>query len=316
MKKKGNTGITLIALVITIIVLLILVGVSIATLTGENGILTQANKAKTENTKTSAKEQVKLEVLGSYGADGKLDYERLKENLGHIDKITGVPKDTITSSNFPLKVTVDGTEIEISEDGQVTLSFNAGEWDKTACEETSFLWASDDPSSGESYHTIVGYADSIQNEVILRIPSRCHVIMCYTQNFETQGRTFAKTFETVELPNTLTKIGGFAFSGFKLTSITIPDGVTSIGDQAFRNCESLVNVTMPEGLIQIEYQAFCECINLKNIIIPESVTSIANTVFENWSSEQTIRCRVDSKPNGWQQGWSANANVVWGYTGE
>ena len=45
---KNSKGITLIALVITIIVLLILAAISIATLTGENGILTQANKAKTE----------------------------------------------------------------------------------------------------------------------------------------------------------------------------------------------------------------------------------------------------------------------------
>ena len=45
--KKSINGITLIALVITIIVLLILAGVSIATLTGENGILTRANNAKT-----------------------------------------------------------------------------------------------------------------------------------------------------------------------------------------------------------------------------------------------------------------------------
>ena len=47
-QRKNNNGITLIALVITIIVLLILAGVSIAMLTGENGILTQAQRAKNE----------------------------------------------------------------------------------------------------------------------------------------------------------------------------------------------------------------------------------------------------------------------------
>ena len=48
--KNANKGITLIALVITIIVLLILAAVSIATLTGENGILTQAENSKTKTT--------------------------------------------------------------------------------------------------------------------------------------------------------------------------------------------------------------------------------------------------------------------------
>jgi len=59
-------------------------------------------------------------VLGSYGNDGKLDYELLKTNLNHITGITGVP-DTITASSFPLKVTVDGYEVTINSDGSVTL---------------------------------------------------------------------------------------------------------------------------------------------------------------------------------------------------
>lgn len=50
---KSNKGITLIALVITIIILLILAGISIATLTGENGLLSKANTAKTETKKTN-----------------------------------------------------------------------------------------------------------------------------------------------------------------------------------------------------------------------------------------------------------------------
>jgi len=59
-KLKGMKGITLIALVITIIVLLILAGVSIATLTGENGILTQANNAKGQTKEAEAEEIFKL----------------------------------------------------------------------------------------------------------------------------------------------------------------------------------------------------------------------------------------------------------------
>lgn len=57
---KNQKGITLIALVITIIVLLILAGVSIAMLTGQNGILTQANSAKTETNKAEAVEKINL----------------------------------------------------------------------------------------------------------------------------------------------------------------------------------------------------------------------------------------------------------------
>ena len=65
MKFKNNIGITLIALVVTIIVLLILAGVSIAMLTGENGILTQAQNAKEETTKSEEEEKIKMAVMGS-----------------------------------------------------------------------------------------------------------------------------------------------------------------------------------------------------------------------------------------------------------
>ncbi len=57
---KNQKGITLIALVITIIVLLILAGVSIAMLTGENGILTQATESKAANAKAEAVEKINL----------------------------------------------------------------------------------------------------------------------------------------------------------------------------------------------------------------------------------------------------------------
>ena len=72
MKELKNRGITLIALVITIIVLLILAGVSIAMLTGENGILTQATNAKEETTKAEEEEKIKLAVTGSSISDNGL----------------------------------------------------------------------------------------------------------------------------------------------------------------------------------------------------------------------------------------------------
>ena len=62
-KSKKERGITLIALVITIIVLLILAGVSIAMLTGPNGLLSQADEARTKTDIAGAKEKVQVEVL-------------------------------------------------------------------------------------------------------------------------------------------------------------------------------------------------------------------------------------------------------------
>ena len=79
--KNNNKGITLIALVITIIVLLILAGLAIATLTGDNGILTKAASSKEKTDKASAEEAVKLEYLGSIDNTGKFNYEDFKTNV-------------------------------------------------------------------------------------------------------------------------------------------------------------------------------------------------------------------------------------------
>ena len=65
-KRNGNKGITLIALVITIIVLLILAGVSIAMLSGDNSIMTNATKARRDNAISSVKEQVLMAVNTAY----------------------------------------------------------------------------------------------------------------------------------------------------------------------------------------------------------------------------------------------------------
>ena len=77
-----NKGITLIALVITIIVLLILAGVSIAMLTGENGILTQAQTSKERTEIAEAKEQAKLDIM-AWRAE-----ELAKGNSGALDDAT------------------------------------------------------------------------------------------------------------------------------------------------------------------------------------------------------------------------------------
>ena len=61
-KLNKNKGITLIALVITIIVLLILAGISIATLTGENGLLSKATTAKEETKKAEIREEIELAI--------------------------------------------------------------------------------------------------------------------------------------------------------------------------------------------------------------------------------------------------------------
>ena len=101
-KLKMNEGITLIALVITIIVLLILASVSIAMLTGQNGILTQAQKAKEETDKASVIEQAQTDILGiQAGGDTTLTQKQLKDILSKY--FDPVPDDVSTDDTLTTK---------------------------------------------------------------------------------------------------------------------------------------------------------------------------------------------------------------------
>lgn len=116
-QPKEEKGITLIALVITIIVLLILAGVTIATLTGENGILTQAGNAKEITDEKGALEAVQLEVAGSFDNEGNYQSSLAKTNLENNLKATVTDK-----GNGKLKVEYKGYTFKVDVDGEVSIS--------------------------------------------------------------------------------------------------------------------------------------------------------------------------------------------------
>ncbi|HZM01396.1 MAG TPA: leucine-rich repeat domain-containing protein [Candidatus Saccharimonadales bacterium] len=94
---------------------------------------------------------------------------------------------------------------------------------------------------------------------------------------------------SVTIPNSVTNIGDFAFSACSsLTSVTIPNSVTSIGESVFYSCSSLTNVTIPDSVINIGYAAFCGCTSLTNVRIGYSVTSIADGAFSICSSLTSV----------------------------
>ncbi|WP_276692298.1 leucine-rich repeat domain-containing protein, partial [Ruminococcus callidus] len=98
-----------------------------------------------------------------------------------------------------------------------------------------------------------------------------------------------KSLTSITIPDGVTSIGYEAFCGCKsLTSITIPDGVTSIGHCAFYGCKSLTSITIPDSVTSIGYRAFYECENLTSITIPNSVTSIGDCAFSECTSLTSI----------------------------
>ncbi len=128
-----------------------------------------------------------------------------------------------------------------------------------------------------------------------------------------------RSITSITIPNSVTSIGDSAFSGCSslkkvnitdiaawckisfgnqfanplnythnlylndvlVTELTIPEGVTCIGNYAFYGCTSLTSITIPSGVTSIGDRAFFECSNLTSITIPDSVTSIGDSAFED-----------------------------------
>jgi len=92
---------------------------------------------------------------------------------------------------------------------------------------------------------------------------------------------------SVTIPNSVTSIGENAFTGCEgLTSVTIPNSVTSIGDYAFSGCEGLTSVTIGNSVSSIGDDAFFDCTGLTSIIsLIEEPFEITDYVFKNYNED-------------------------------
>ena len=154
-QKEAQKGITLIALVITIIVLLILAGVSIAMLTGQNGILTQAQNSKTVTENKSAEEKVKLAIMGARADDGTLTVRKLRTELANYGG-------TVEGDTFPVTATVDGKSFTVDANGNVTSAGGSAVPNPPAPTENGTLGT---VTGSETKNTTV--KDSLGNQVVV-----------------------------------------------------------------------------------------------------------------------------------------------------
>ena len=93
----------------------------------------------------------------------------------------------------------------------------------------------------------------------------------------------------ITIPNGVTSIGISAFRNCtELTEITIPDSVTNIGDDAFYGCSGLTSVSIPDSVTNIGAAAFYDCRRLTSITIPDGVTTIGSFAFYNCSGLTSI----------------------------
>ena len=238
-----NKGITLIALVLTIIVLIILTGVSISMLIGENGIITKANIAKISTELSNYNEELNQWKLSKIMDDDNFIEDTLsagKNNLSYDGfKQDGNIKTIIPDLNDKY---ID--ELEIIK-GQLVINTT----EKSKIEASKIVNISVNP-----YIIVNGELKSAGTNLNL---------------MSSNG--------TVTIPENVTKIGDGAFSGVDgLKTVVIPGNVKEIGANAFAYNQTLETVVLQDGIEKIGDKAFYKCENLSKISLPNTVTSIGS----------------------------------------
>ena len=98
-----------------------------------------------------------------------------------------------------------------------------------------------------------------------------------------------KSLTSITIPDGVTTIGETEFADCQsLVSITLPDSVTSIGSFAFYDCRSLESIIIPQGLKILSSSAFGYCYSLKSVTIPDGVTNIHDRVFESCTGLESV----------------------------
>ncbi|MBR2886833.1 MAG: leucine-rich repeat protein, partial [Bacteroidales bacterium] len=124
----------------------------------------------------------------------------------------------------------------------------------------------------------------------------------YENDSKTTLLSYIGKGEEVTIPSGVTSIGNGAFVYCtSLTSVTIPNSVTSIEDVVFQHCSSLTSVTIPNGVTSIGMGAFADCTSLTSITIPESVTSIGDYAFNSCTSVENVYLYANPDKLTWNE---------------
>ena len=276
---KENKGITIVALVITIVIMLILLGVTV-TVVIKGDLIDTAKESNDETRYAQVLEQKEMwesEKLATdrFGAKAET-LEEFVERLKKEKILTEEEGKQILELGF---VTIAKKDILL--DGKRNVA-DASLWDYQLDTKTNFV-------------TITRYLGTTDNLTELTIPNflliggkeyRVTKILSYN------GSNAIVNFKgKLIISKGITEIGKASFNGAsKITGVEIPNSAILISDYAFQNCEGLTTITIPGSVKKIgnwwgnaNGQIFNGCSNLKEVILEEGIEEISGRAFDSCS---------------------------------
>jgi len=281
--KTKNRGITLIALVVTIIILLILAGISIMMLTGDNGILTRAGEAKESTEVEQIIEEARLDILAKQST--KLKDELTEEELEGIltpkygtlsDEEENILDKTLTTKNGKYQIPVlriyNGTlkGATVSQGPRATYD----NVNKTATITYPDGTKTTLPITDEKFFT---YSDNGDGTVTLTgAKSRTSRDDTGMGVYYEKKNGFYSSEVNIVIPETnaegktITKIGDYAFASWRnIETVVMPNNIVEIGNYSFGTsydlnyvgdgCTSLATIVLSKNITRIGSYAFNKC---------------------------------------------------------
>ena len=185
---------------------------------------------------------------------------------------------TITSVTIPDSVTEIGANAFAGCTNLTSVNYIGGDWSKLTIQSGNP--AVEDAAKDAANEQLFDFEFILNNTAVI------------VTNYKYNGAAADVTIPSRYQGKPVTTIGHAAFFNSAVTSVTIPDSVTSISDEAFINCPKLTNISIPNSVTYIGFSAFSSCTSLKSITLPSSLSFISGALFLGCSQLTTIHIPV------------------------
>lgn len=216
------------------------------------------------------------------------DYSEILHALGHDEKTHAAQAVTCEQGGWAEYVTCEREDCDYSTyEHQDALGHL---WENEVCKRCSTAYFT--PSlrfqlSDDKTYYIVGRDSGEANTEII-IPATYGGLP--VKEIRDWAFSYNKTITSVQLPDSITKIGGYAFHECTaLKTVNFPKDLETIGENAFDGCSGLTGkLVLPNGVKIIEYSAFAACTGLTEVILPNSLEALGYFAFEDCTGLKTV----------------------------